>query len=109
MLSKDKITVNLKEGADRKKAAAANVFDFDLGEEGAVSYTLPLTYNKPVLKLSSAKGTVKKGIETTLKTTVLCQNEDGNFEPYDLSEAVVSYGRQTLDGGSPDGLCGCDR
>ena len=79
------------------------MFDFDLGEEGAVSYTLPLTYNKPVLKLSSAKGTVKKGTETTLKTTVLCQNEDGNFVPYDLSEAVVSYGRQTLDGGA-DGV-----
>lgn len=92
VLSKDKIAVSLKEGADRKKAAGTNVFDFDLGDEGAVSYTLPFTYDKPVLKLSSTKGTVKKGVETTLKTTVLVQTENGNYVPYDLTGATVTYG-----------------
>lgn len=96
VISKDAITVNLKEGADRKKAAGANVFDFDLGEEGAISYTLPLTYDKPVLKLSSTKGTVKKGTETILQTTVLIQTENGNYVPYDLTGATVTYGNNTV-------------
>ncbi|MBQ7481786.1 MAG: hypothetical protein IJT80_07905, partial [Lachnospiraceae bacterium] len=100
VLSKDKITVSLKEGADRKKAAGTNVFDFDLGDEGAVSYTLPFTYDKPVLKLSSTKGTVKKGIETTLNTTVLVQTENGNYVPYDLTGATVTYGNNTVTTGN---------
>lgn len=98
-ISKDAITVNLKEGADRKKAAGANVFDFDLGGEGVISYTLPLTYDKPVLKLSSTKGTVKKGIETTLQTTVLIQTENGNYVPYDLTGATVTYGTSAVTAG----------
>jgi hypothetical protein len=97
VLVSDTITVSLKEGADRKKAATANIFDFDLGEEGAVSYTLPFTYNKPVLKLSVTKGTVTKGKETTLKTKVLYKNEDGNFIPYDLSGAEVTYAGKSLE------------
>lgn len=99
VLKNDTITVNLKAGADRKKAVAANVFDFDLGEQGTVSYTLPLTYSKPVLKLTSAKGTVKKGKETTLKTRVLYQTENANFVPFDLTGATLKYGTNTVSAG----------
>ena len=98
-ISKDAITVNLKEGAGRKKAAGANVFDFDLGGEGVISYTLPLTYDKPVLKLLSTKGTVKKGTDTTLQTTVLVQTENGNYVPYDLAGATVTYGNNAVTAG----------
>lgn len=95
-LSENIISVSLKEGADRKKAANANTFDFDLGEEGTVSYVLPFTYNKPVLKLTSTKGTVKKGTETTLTTTVLYQTQNGNYVPYDLTGATVTYAGQPV-------------
>ncbi len=92
-LSGDKITVSLLGNADRKKAAANNTFDFDLGENGALSYTLPVTYNKPVLKLTSSKGTIRSGQSKTtpLKTTVLMQTETGNFAPCDLSGLSLSY------------------
>lgn len=95
-LSENNISVSLKVGVDRKKAAAANTFDFDLGEEGTVSYVLPFTYNKPVLKLTSTKGTVKKGTETTLTTTVLYQTQNGNYVPYDLTGATVTYAGQPV-------------
>ncbi|MCR5357258.1 MAG: hypothetical protein K6E63_07615 [Lachnospiraceae bacterium] len=96
VLSKDKMTVKLKEGVDRKKAAAADTFDFDLGAQGSVSYILPFTYSKPELKLSSTRGTVKKGKETVLKTRVLLRTENGNLTPYDLSGAAVKYGSSTV-------------
>ncbi|MBQ8946402.1 MAG: hypothetical protein IJ058_06245 [Lachnospiraceae bacterium] len=102
-LSENIISVSLKEGADRKKAANANTFDFDLGEEGTVSYVLPFTYNKPVLKLTSTKGTVKKGTETTLTTTVLYQTQNGNYVPFDLTGATVTYAGQPVTTGD-DGL-----
>ena len=97
-LYKGKITVALKSGADRKKAATANTFDFDLGELGSVSYTLPITYNMPVLKLSSSKGTVKKGKATNLNTTVLVQTENGNYVPFDLTRAEIYYGQPAAPG-----------
>ena len=95
-LKDNEITVSLKDGADRKKAAASNAFDFDLGDAGTVSYTLPLTYNKPVLKLSSAKGTVKKGKSTVLSTRVYAETENGNYVPFDLEGATVTYGTNTV-------------
>lgn len=91
-LSGNVITVKLKENADRKKAAGANTFEFDLGAGGIVSYTLPFTYFKPVLKLSDVKGTVKIGLSTALSTNVLCQTENGDYQPYDLSGVTVKYG-----------------
>ena len=103
VLSGDTISVSLKAGADRKKAANVNTFDFDLGEEGTVSYVLPFTYNKPVLKLTSTKGTVRKGTEATLTTTVLYQTQNGNYASYDLTGATVTYAGQSVTTGD-DGL-----
>ena len=54
--------------------------------------TLPFTYNKPAFRLSSTKGTVKKGTKTKLATTVLVQTENGNYVPFDLAGASVTYG-----------------
>ncbi|MBR5420629.1 MAG: hypothetical protein IK115_05725 [Lachnospiraceae bacterium] len=95
-LSGNKLTVSLKDDADRKKAADANCFEFDLGSEGTVVYTLPVTYSKPSLKLSSSKGRVKAGKTWKLKTRVLQQTAGGSYAPCDLSGAEVSYGSASV-------------
>ncbi|MBQ9384551.1 MAG: hypothetical protein IJT87_09970, partial [Ruminiclostridium sp.] len=94
-LSKDRITVTLKDGADRKKAVNSNILEFDLGEEGSVTYLMPLVYSKPTLKLSTAKATVKSGVETTLTTEVL-QLTDGIYTPFDLTGARLKYGSNSV-------------
>ncbi|MCR4762287.1 MAG: InlB B-repeat-containing protein, partial [Lachnospiraceae bacterium] len=85
-------TITVKVTGDRKKAAlAANtILEFDLGSAGVVEYTLPVSYVKPVFKLSSTTATIRTGKETTLKTTVLVKNADGSFAPYDMTDVTVS-------------------
>lgn len=94
-------TITVKVTGDRKKAAkAANtLLEFDLGADGAVAYTLPVSYVKPVFKLTSKAGTIKAGVETELKTGVLVK-DDKAYEPYDLADAVVTgEGPGTVSGG----------
>lgn len=91
-LEGDKISAALIAGADRKKAAANNVLDFDLEDGRAVSFTIPAVYNRPVLKLSSTKASVRSGVPTDVVTTVLVQTENGGLTPFDLEGATVTYG-----------------
>lgn len=94
-------TITVKVTGDRKKAAkAANtLLEFDLGADGAVAYKLPVSYVKPVFKLTSKAGTIKAGVETELKTGVLVK-DDKAYEPYDLADAVVTgEGPGTVSGG----------
>ncbi|MCR4763940.1 MAG: hypothetical protein K5696_10460, partial [Lachnospiraceae bacterium] len=85
-------TITVKVTGDRKEAAlAANtILEFDLGSAGVVEYALPVSYVKPVFKLSSTTATIKSGKETTLKTTVLAKSADGSFAPYDMTDVQVS-------------------
>ena len=77
---------------DRKEAAKPEnaALKFDLGENGVIEFNLPVSYEKPVLKLSSNAAVIKKGKETVLRTTVLVKNADGSFEPYDMTDVTVS-------------------
>ena len=56
-----------------------------------------------MLKLTSTKGTVRKGTEATLTTTVLYQTQNGNYASYDLTGATVTYAGQSVTTGD-DGL-----
>ncbi|MBR3524416.1 MAG: hypothetical protein IKO11_01090, partial [Lachnospiraceae bacterium] len=93
-LSGSFISVSLKEGADRKKAAkpANSVLEFDLGAGGTVEYVLPVVYSKPKLKLSNSSVLIKKGVNTRIHTEVLCKTDYGTYESFRLWGANLSYG-----------------
>ncbi|MCR5487523.1 MAG: InlB B-repeat-containing protein [Lachnospiraceae bacterium] len=82
--------ITVKVTGDRKKAAGSALLEFDLGENGGVGYALPVSYVKPVFKLSSASSIIKRGRETTLQTRVLKKNADGTFSPYDMKDVKVT-------------------
>ncbi len=102
-LSNYVITVKLKDGVDRKKAVNSNLLEFDLGSEGTVSYLMPLIYTKPTFKLSNAKATVKSGVSTDITTKVLVLDKNGSYVPYDLTDATLKYGSNSVTG-SADGI-----
>ncbi len=83
-------TITVSVSGDRKKAASNAILEFDLGKDGVIEYELPVSYVKPVFKLSSTTATIKNGTETVLKTTLLVKNEEGSFEPYDMTDVSVS-------------------
>lgn len=85
-------TITVKVTGDRSQAASATNagLEFDLGNAGVVKYTLPVSYVKPIVKLSSTSATIKSGTQTVLKTTLLVKNADGSFEPYDMKDVRVS-------------------
>lgn len=83
------ITVKVKDGVDRKKAAkpANSVLEFKVGEggkDGVVTYTLPVSYVKPSFKLSTKSAQIHSGSETTVGTKLLYKTPAGLFEPYDM-------------------------
>ena len=88
------ITVSVKEGADRKKAAKAgnSVLEFDLGEGGTVEYVLPVEYKKPSLKLVTSSVTIRDGVEAEVVTQVLVKNENGVYVPFWMNDAQIKYG-----------------
>ena len=89
-LNGDTITVTAK--GDLKKAAkAANAVLEFVTDDGVVEFQLPVEYKKPALKLSVTNVTVKNGVETTVKTTILRKSPAGVFEPMDLTNAAVSF------------------
>jgi len=89
-LSGSTITVKLK--GDRKKAAKAGnaVLEFNLGADGVVEYVIPVSYVKPVFKLSTASATIREGTERELKTRLLVKGVNGGFAPYDMKDTEVS-------------------
>ena len=77
---------------DRKKAAtAANslivlpVKDSDDNIVGEFEYQLPVSYEKPSLKLSSTSATIKSGSEQTVSTIVTEKKSNGLYEPIDVT------------------------
>ncbi|MCR5250441.1 MAG: hypothetical protein K6E50_07545 [Lachnospiraceae bacterium] len=93
-LNGNTITVALKSGVNRKKAAAAanSVLEFDLGEGGTVVYVMPVEYKKPILKLATSSVLIKDGADTLVKTQVLAKTSEGTFLPFPLYGAIVNYG-----------------
>ena len=83
-------TITVSVTGDRRKAAANATLEFDLGKDGVIVYELPVSYVKPVFKLSTNAAKIKNGTETVLKTTLLVKNEEGSFEPYDMTDVTVS-------------------
>nr|MCR4923373.1 InlB B-repeat-containing protein [Lachnospiraceae bacterium] len=82
--------ITVKVTGDRKKAAKNPVLEFDLGSEGVIEYTLPLVYQKPAFKLSSASATIKQGTDSVLYTTLLVKNSRGIYEACDLTDLKLS-------------------
>ncbi len=91
-LSGDVVSVSLKAGVDRKKAAAKNnsVLSFVLENGSSVDYTLPVYYEVPSLKLSSSSANIKKDVETPVETTILVKR-GVNYEALNLEGATVEY------------------
>ncbi len=98
-LSGTDLKVMLKKGANRADAAKADnsiiilpVFDENGAEIGQFTYSLPISYEKPLIKLAVTSGNIKSGLSgQELKTVILEKKSTGAFEPLDLSNAVVSY------------------
>ncbi len=88
------ITVSLKEGVNRKKAASpANcILQFELENGEFVEYVMPVEYKKPTLKLTTTSVTIHEGADTLVNTQVLCKNEAGIYTPFFLYGAKVKYG-----------------
>ncbi|MCR5304527.1 MAG: InlB B-repeat-containing protein [Lachnospiraceae bacterium] len=82
--------ITVKVTGNRMLAANNPILDFDLGTEGVIQYILPVTYKKPVLKLSSTSGKIRKGTESVLYTTLLVKNTRGFYEPYDMTDVKIS-------------------
>ena len=87
-------TAVLKGGANRSQAAKSNtvilpLVDDEGKEIGDYEYTMPVTFDKPVLKLSTKSGKVytSNTEDQTITTQVLEKKSNGLFEPLDLSEA----------------------
>ncbi|MCR5249593.1 MAG: carbohydrate-binding domain-containing protein [Lachnospiraceae bacterium] len=96
VLNGNTISVKLKNGVDRKKAAkpANTVLEFRLPNGSAVTYVMPVQYVKPVFKLSISNVTIRKGADSEVTTKLLYKTAGGNFEPYDLTYATVKVGGQ---------------
>ena len=88
------VTVIPTATADRKKAASAKnslivipTVDSEGNVIGEFEYSLPVFYQKPALKLTSAKGNVKTGAgDQVLVTKVLEKKSTGEYEPLDVSD-----------------------
>ena len=87
-------TAVLKGGANRSQAAKSNtvilpLVDDEGKEIGDYEYTMPVTFDKPVLKLSTKSGKVytSNAEDQTITTQVLEKKSNGLFEPLDLSGA----------------------
>ena len=93
-LNGNKITVSLKEGVNRKKAAspANSVLEFELQNGSVVEYVMPVEYKKPTLKLMTTSVQIHEGADTLVNTQVLCKNEAGIYTPFFLYGAKVKYG-----------------
>lgn len=91
-LSEGVVSVSLKAGTDRKKAASKNnsVLSFVLENGSSVDYILPVVYEVPVLKLSSSSAKINAGVDTPLETTILVK-KGGIYEPLDLEGVTVNY------------------
>ena len=90
------VTVKPTDAKTRKTAANASnsliVLPIKEGDVqvGELHYALPVYYAKPSLKLSSTKGTIKKGeTEQSVKTKVSEKKSNGAYEPLDLSDQKV--------------------
>ncbi|MCR5322149.1 MAG: hypothetical protein K6E85_02520 [Lachnospiraceae bacterium] len=77
---------------DRKDAVkkANTVLEFKLADGSVVEYTLPVSYVKPNLSLGSSSGTIKKGTESVLKTTVMVVADGGQKASYNMKDAKVT-------------------
>ena len=107
----DSGAVTVLESADRKKAAtAANslivlpVKDSEGAVVGEFEYQLPVFYQKPSLKLTSASATIKTGAgDQTVSTIVTEKKSNGLYEAIDLSSqdttATPFYGATTAETG----------
>ncbi len=88
------VTVLAVGAANRKKAANAKNsliviprVDSEGNVIGEFEYSLPVSYVKPTLKLTSTKGTVKTGAgDQVLFTRVTEKKSTGAFEPLDISD-----------------------
>ena len=91
-LDGDTISVSLKSGISRKKAAkqANAVLSFVLEDGSRLEYLLPVKYQKPVLKLSVKSAALKEGSKAEVQTTVLIKR-GGKYEPMELSDAEVTF------------------
>ncbi|MBR3524307.1 MAG: hypothetical protein IKO11_00535 [Lachnospiraceae bacterium] len=91
-LSEGVVSVSLKAGTDRKKAASKNnsVLSFVLENGSSVDYILPVVYEVPVLKLSSSSAKINAGVDTPLETTILVK-KGGIYEPLDFEGVTVNY------------------
>ena len=93
VLDGDTISVSLKSGADRKKAAnkANTVLSFALEDGSRVEYLLPVKYVKPSLKLSTKSVSIKEGSKAEVETTILIKAAGNGYEPMDLDGAEVKF------------------
>ena len=102
-LTGSEIKVVLKSGADRKKAAKPvnTVLEFKLGDGGIVEYSIPVQYVKPSLKLSKTSAPIVDGKAFAVVNRKMYL---GVYEPYDLSDATLSYTANGTVSGNKTGI-----
>ena len=85
-------SVKVKDSLDYKKIKKAVNASNSLIKEGSFTYQLPVYYQKPSLKLTSAKGTRKKGDSAVVffKTQITEKKSSGNYEPIALDASAIT-------------------